>query len=63
MVVEAADLVLLKLYAGGLQDRSDIEQLLQSGEPEALRRDVNDRLSALPPRARELWERILARDH
>jgi hypothetical protein len=61
-VVEAADLVLLKLYAGGLQDRSDIEQLLHFHGSDLLRRDVNDRLSALPRRARELWERIAGGD-
>lgn len=54
-VVTAADLVLLKLYAGGSQDRWDVEQLLASGDASAIRRDVADRLPLLPPAASELW--------
>lgn len=59
----AADLVLLKLYAGGLQDAWDIQQLLAS-DPKlasAVTPQVEARLAALPPRCRELWGDLLAR--
>jgi hypothetical protein len=54
-VVQRADLVLLKLYAGGLQDRWDIEQLLALDRREALVADVDERIEALPRESRELW--------
>jgi hypothetical protein len=54
-VVTAADLVLLKLYAGGTQDRWDIEQLLAAEPSDKLRAQVESRLPALPLRCRELW--------
>jgi hypothetical protein len=54
-VVTAADLVLLKLYAGGSQDKWDIEQLLALDPSGTLRAQVSDRLLALPRRCRDLW--------
>ncbi len=55
--VTAADLVLLKLYAGGPQDAWDIDQLLDA-EP-ALASEVESRLAALPADSAALWRRIL----
>ena len=59
----AADLVLLKLYAGGLQDAWDIQQLLASDAKlaSAVTPQVEGRIGALPPRCRELWGDLLAR--
>ena len=57
-VVERADLVLLKLYAGGSQDRWDIEQLLMVDGGDDLRREVDARISPLPPAARNLWRQL-----
>lgn len=59
LVVRAADLILLKLYAGGLQDSWDIQQLLGQLFREDLILEVNSRLSDLPARCQELWEKIL----
>lgn len=59
----AADLVLLKLYAGGLQDAWDIQQLLASDSKlaSAVTPQVEARIAALPPRCRELWDDLRAR--
>ena len=54
-VVDAADLVLLKLYAGGSQDRWDIEQLLAVDASGELRRVVDERIPVLPSRCRTDW--------
>ena len=56
-VVTRADLVLLKLYAGGPQDAWDIEQLIAEADAATLA-EVGDRLAALPEEARRLWQRI-----
>ena len=58
-IVQAADLILLKLYAGGSQDVWDIEQLL-AGSPADWTRDVQSRLAALPGRCARLWNQISA---
>ncbi len=58
LVVRAADLVLLKLYAGGLQDAWDVQQLLARPFREELIREVELRLSELPGRCRELWRKV-----
>jgi len=59
-VVDASGLVLLKLYAGGPQDRWDIEQLLDlAADREALKALVGQRLADLPPRCRRLWMRLI----
>jgi hypothetical protein len=57
-VATAADLVLLKLYAGGPQDAWDIEQLLAAGDRPTLVADVEASLPALPPDAQRLWAQI-----
>jgi len=56
-VVRLADLVLLKLFAGGPQDAWDIEQALIAGGAE-VRSEVDARIGDLPADARELWTRI-----
>jgi hypothetical protein len=57
-VLRPADLVLLKLFAGGPQDAWDIEQLLLAVDREALIREVESRLADLPASAARLWRRI-----
>lgn len=57
-VATPADLVLLKLYAGGTQDRWDIEQLLALDAGAAIATQVETSLSALPARCRELWIKL-----
>jgi predicted nucleotidyltransferase len=54
-VVTPADLVLLKLFAGGVQDRWDIQQLLAVVD---VRADVDERVVDLPADARQLWEQL-----
>jgi len=58
-VVDAADLILLKLYAGGPQDRWDIEELLAGDGRDALVAEVEARVGDLPPRAATQWRKIL----
>jgi hypothetical protein len=58
-VVRAADLVLLKLYAGGFQDAWDVQQLLARPFREDLIHEVESRLSDLPAACRKLWKKIL----
>jgi hypothetical protein len=61
-VVRAADLVLLKLDAGGPQDASDVRALLGvTAEPARLRAEVEERLDRLSPAARRAWLEIAAR--
>jgi hypothetical protein len=57
-VVEPADLVLLKLYAGGSQDRWDIEQLLALDRGAEIADLVDQRAAALPLRSREIWSTL-----
>lgn len=56
-VVTPEDLVLLKLYAGGFQDRWDIAQLLQV-HGEGLRIRIEDRVAELPQRCQALWQQL-----
>jgi hypothetical protein len=58
-VVSLPDLILLKLYAGGLQDRWDIAQLLEVADLGAAQPDVESRLSFLPPECGALWQELL----
>jgi hypothetical protein len=58
-VVRAADLILLKLYAGGPQDGWDIQQLLAGEDRNKLIAEVEQSLVELPAHARKLWLRIL----
>ncbi len=57
-VAAPADLILLKLYAGGPQDAWDIEQLLGGPERAAVTAEVEAVLDALPAEGRRLWARI-----
>jgi hypothetical protein len=59
LVVRAADLILLKLYAGGLQDAWDVQQLLARPFRDDLVQEVDPRLSDLPARCRDLWTKLL----
>jgi hypothetical protein len=57
--VDAIDLVLLKLYAGGRRDGWDIETLLESRpDPADLVAAVDARIDELPKRCARLWRRI-----
>ena len=56
-VAEPADLILLKLYAGGSQDRWDIEQLLALSPPGVVEA-VDERASVLPAESRALWNAL-----
>ena len=57
-VAGRADLILLKLYAGGSQDAWDIEQLLAGAGTDAVVVDVERELPRLPEHAHRLWRRI-----
>jgi hypothetical protein len=58
-VVQARDLVLLKLYAGGPQDSWDIQRLLAAGGSNAtLREEVDADVAVLPRRCIDLWKQI-----
>jgi nucleotidyltransferase AbiEii toxin of type IV toxin-antitoxin system len=54
-VVDPADLVLLKLEAGGPQDLLDVRLLLAGPEGKPMRADVETRLSSLPASLRATW--------
>jgi len=58
-LVESADLVLLKLYAGGTQDRADILELLSADQALAL--SVEERLTDLPRDAKALWTALISK--
>lgn len=58
-VPSAADLVLLKLYAGGPQDAWDIAQLLNGADRDVVVGEVRERLGELPSDCHHLWEKIL----
>ena len=58
-VPSVADLVLLKLYAGGPQDAWDVSQLLARTDRAALVAEVELQLDDLPPEARALWQDVL----
>jgi hypothetical protein len=57
-VLRAADLILLKLYAGGPQDAWDIVQLLAASDEQRLSAEIESHLGALPAPAVSLWRRI-----
>lgn len=59
--VDAADLVVLKVFAGGPQDLLDAELLLAGAEGGAIRSAVEARLASLPRALREDAARLLAR--
>lgn len=56
--VSLVDLALLKLYAGGPRDRSDLLALLVEYPERAWRNEVSDRLKGLPQPCRDLWAEI-----
>jgi hypothetical protein len=58
-VATPADVVLLKLFAGGAQDRWDVVQLLAGPERERLVQQVDAEIGKLPPRCRRTWRRLL----
>jgi hypothetical protein len=60
--VAVADLVLLKLYAGGPRDRWDIAALLQVDRPDqdAVLAEIDARVATLPGPSSRLWRRIRA---
>lgn len=62
-VVTRSDLVLLKLYAGGPQDKWDVHQLLGCNDREALIEEIERDLSDLPKTSTEGWRQILAELH
>ncbi len=56
-VADPADLILLKLYAGGSQDLWDIEQLIAAAPNRAaVTAVVEDRLAEAPPESRVQWD-------
>ncbi|HET8540999.1 MAG TPA: hypothetical protein VFL83_14090 [Anaeromyxobacter sp.] len=57
-LVGAADLVLLKLYAGGAQDEADVRLILSAVDRDAVRAEVEERVASLPAECAELWRRI-----
>jgi hypothetical protein len=61
-VATASDLVLLKLYAGGSQDRWDIEQLLAGEDRASVVAEVDARVAALASEARRLWASLAHAD-
>jgi hypothetical protein len=54
-VVGVSDLILLKLYAGGAQDRWDIAQLLAAVASPEVEAEVERGLGDLPRRCAEMW--------
>lgn len=57
-VIRAADLILLKVYAGGPQDAWDIHQLLAGEDRADLVREVEGLLPDLPSRCADFWKDI-----
>lgn len=57
-VAKPADLILLKLYAGGPQDRWDIQQLLVAQLTDDLSELVEERLAHLPRECTDLWREL-----
>ncbi len=57
-VVQARDLILLKLYAGGPQDAWDIQRLLAASKSHTLREEVEADVSVLPKRCIQLWNQV-----
>jgi hypothetical protein len=55
--VDRADLVLLKLLAGGPQDLLDVDSLL-AGDPIALPKEIEARLPSAPAEVSDSWQRL-----
>ena len=60
-VAQAADLALLKLFAGGPQDLWDIAQLLAGDDAATITADVEQRLPTLPAECARLWTDMVRR--
>jgi len=58
-VVDRADLILLKLYAGGPQDRLDIQLLMDRAEG-AVAASVEERISSAPNIVQKNWTALRA---
>lgn len=58
-VLGPADLILLKLYAGGPQDAWDIQQFLLGEDRDTLIAEVEKNLANVPSRCGDLWRKIL----
>ena len=62
-VVTRSDLVLLKLYVGGPQDKWDVHQLLGCDDRDALIHKIERDLCDLPKTSIKAWRQILAGLH
>jgi len=60
LVPRPADVILLKIAAGGPQDMWDIHELLQYVDRESVMAEVDAEVGALPSDARVLWKRVRA---
>lgn len=58
-IARTADLVLLKLFAGGYRDLDDVRTLLHVGEPSVVS-EVDAALEELPAEMRDRWSRLLS---
>ena len=58
LVARAADLILLKLFAGGPQDLWDVGQLLAGDRGPALTAEVDEHIGVLPADAQRLWRQV-----
>lgn len=58
-IPRSADLILLKLFAGGPGDLHDIARLLEIGPRQPLTKEVSDALAGLPEEMRARWERMV----
>lgn len=57
-VVRPADLVLLKLYAGGNQDLWDVRELLETPAGESIASEVEQALAEMPSEMRDRWATV-----
>lgn len=57
-LVQASDLILLKLFAGARQDVLDAEAILEGGDRQRLEAAVNTQIARLPRHAQEAWRGI-----
>ena len=58
-VPRTADLILLKLAAGGYVDLQDVFALVNAGGGNEIVREVHERIAALPRDAQDAWQRLL----
>lgn len=58
-IPKAADLILLKLFAGGYGDLHDVARLLETGERADLVTEVSTALTEMPDDMRQRWARLL----